>query len=345
MPTVPSFLNVLQSTARALVDPGKGILAADENFGTIGRRFAEHDIPFTRENRHAYRELLATTPNLGDFISGMILFDETLGQTIADGTPLPAALVRQGIIPGIKVDTGTRALPAFAGETTTRGLDNLRARLADYAQLGARFTKWRATFPIGEGRPTSTAIETNARMLALFAATSQEAGLVPIVEPEILMAGSHTLVRCEQITHGVLETVFARLKDHRVAFDGMLLKAAMVTPGEACAQRATDSEIAEATLETFRHVVPAAVPGIVLLSGGQNDVDATERLNDICRRGDTPWTISFSFGRALQQGALKIWAGNTANAGAAQTELLRRARFNALAVQGLYPVGSERTIA
>lgn len=345
MSAASPLLTVLQSTALALVDPGKGILAADESFGTLGRRFASHDIPFTRENRHAYRELLATTPGLGDFISGMILFEETLEQTIADGTSLPAALVRQGIIPGVKVDTGTRALSAFPGETTTRGLDNLRARLAHYAQLGARFTKWRATFAIGDGRPTSTAIETNARMLALFAATSQEAGLVPIVEPEVLITGHHTLVRCGQITHGVLESVFARLNEHRVERDGMLLKASMVLPGEDCAQRASDTEIAETTLEILRQSVPTTVPGIVFLSGGQDDVETTERLNAICQRTDagTPWRLSFSFGRALQHAALKIWGGDAANVPAAQAELLQRARLNALAVQGTYPVGSERT--
>ncbi len=345
MTPVPPFLTVLQSTARALVDPGKGILAADESFGTLGRRFAAHDIPFTRENRYAYRELLATTPELGDAISGMILFEETLSQPIADGTLLPSALVRHGIIPGVKVDTGTRALPAFPGETTTRGLDNLRARLADYAARGARFTKWRATFAIGDGLPSATAIETNARILALFAATSQEAGLVPIVEPEVLMAGGHTLDRCGHITRGVVQTVFARLDEHRVALDGMLLKTGMILPGEDCGQAVTSTEIAETTLHVLQQVVPANVPGIVFLSGGQNDVDATERLNEICRYDNPPWTLSFSFGRALQDAALQVWAGDAANVVPAQAELLKRARFNALAVQGRYAAGSERVFA
>lgn len=344
MTTSPAFSSLMPSTARALVAPGKGILAVDESFATLGRRFAALNIPFTRDNRHAYRELLLTTSGLGEYISGAILFDETLSQTTTNGSLLTAALVRQGILPGVKVDTGTRALPAFPGETTTRGLDSLRARLADYVKKGARFTKWRAEFTIGDLHPTVTAIEANARLLALFAATSQEAGLVPIVEVDLLTVGEHTLVRCEQITHGVLASVFARLAEHRVGLDSLLLKTGMVRPGDSCAQRASDTEIAAATLRLFQRVVPATVPGIVLLSGGQSEVDATERLNALCRGPDTPWTLSFSFGRALQDAAMRIWAGDPVNAIAAQAELRRRARLNALAVQGHYPTGSERVL-
>lgn len=340
------FIPVLQSTARALLAPGRGLLAADESIATLGRRFAAHDIPFTRDNRLAYRELILTTSGLGEFVSGAILFDETLGQLTDNHSPLPSLLTREGIIVGVKVDTGARALPAFPGETTTRGLDNLRARLADYTRQGARFTKWRAVFKIGGELPTPTAIATNARLLALFAATSQEAGLVPIVEPEILVAGDHTLDRCERLSHDILGTVIDRLVDHRVALDGLLLKTSMVMPGTDCAQTATDEEIAEATLRMLRRTVPAAVPGILFLSGGQTEIDATERLNAIClRREDAPWTLSFSFGRALLDSVLQIWNGDAGNVVVAQAELLRRARLNALAVQGLYPTGSEHVLA
>ncbi len=337
--------SVLRATARRLLAPCRGLLAADESIATLGRRFAQHHIPFTHDSRLAYRELILTTPGLGDFISGAILFEDTLSQVTDNGSSVPAVLSHANVIFGVKVDTGARALPAFPGETTTRGLDNLRARLADYSHQGARFTKWRAVFKIGGECPSLTAIETNTRLLALFAATSQEAGLVPIVEPEILVAGDHTLERCERLSHDILRTVFDRLAEHRVALDGVLLKTSMVMPGTDCAQTATDEEIAEATLRMLRTAVPSALPGILFLSGGQNEIDATERLNAICRRReDAPWALSFSFGRALLNSALKIWNGEAGNVVAAQTELLRRARLNALAAQGLYPAGSEHAI-
>lgn len=341
--STPRVLSSLNSLARALVQPGKGILAADESFPTLGRRFAALHVPFTAENRLAYRELLLTTGGLGDYISGAILFEETLNQTLADGSHLSASLVGHGIVPGIKVDTGVRALPAFPEEKTTRGLDSLRARLAAYDAAGARFTKWRATFLIGGECPTSTAIETNARLLALFAATSQEAGLVPIVEPEVLMAGNHSLARCAEVTHLVLRTVFARLAEHRVALDGMLLKTGMILPGDTGDEVATSAKIAQTTLHVLRAEVPPAVPGIVFLSGGQSDIAATDRLNAICQSGDQPWNLSFSFGRALQDAAMKTWSGDPARAATAQAALLKRARLNSLAVQGKYHPEAEDT--
>jgi len=277
------------STAAALVAPGKGILAADESLPTIGKRFKALEIPSTEENRRAYRELLFTTPGLGEFISGAILFDETIRQKTGGGVSMPEILAAQGIIPGIKVDKGTMALAGFAGEKITQGLDGLRERLAEYRELGARFTKWRAVIAIGENLPTRSCVEANARALALFAALSQEAGLVPIVEPEVLMDGNHTLARCEEVTSTTLQTVFAALFDHRVVLEGMLLKTGMVLSGKDCAEQADAGKVAEATIRCMRRAVPAAVPGIVFLSGGQSDVAATKRLNAICRADGVPW--------------------------------------------------------
>lgn len=326
----------LESTVAALVAPGKGILAADESFPTIEKRFATLGIPSTEENRRAYRELLFATPGLGEFISGAILFDETMRQTLGSEVPMPEMLAGQGIIPGVKVDGGTIGLANFAGEKITRGLDGLRERLAEYRERGARFTKWRAVIAIGEGLPTATCIGANARILALFAARSQEAGLVPIVEPEVLMDGNHTLARCEEVTGATLQAVFAALFTHRVALEAMLLKTGMVVPGKNCPQPATADQVAAATLRCLQRAVPAAVPGIVFLSGGQSDVVATERLNAICRPGGAPWKLSFSFGRALQDTAMKTWRGVPANRAAAQAALHHRARCNGLAVQGKY---------
>jgi fructose-bisphosphate aldolase, class I len=326
----------MEATARALVAPGRGILAADESFPTIGKRFAALGIPSTEETRRAYRDLLFTTPGLGEFISGGILFEETLQQKTSDGTPIPEYLAQHGIIPGIKVDRGTVALPGFAGEKMTQGLDGLRERLAEFRQRGARFTKWRAVLAIGNGIPTTTCIATNARALALFAGLSQEAGLVPMVEPEVVMDGDHTLGRCEEVTRITLETVFSTLADHRVALDQLLLKTGMVLPGEQCPEQADAPTIAQATLRCLRQSVPAKVPGIVFLSGGQTDEAATERLNAICARSDTPWRLSFSFGRALQAPALKTWAGRATNREAAQKSLHHRARCNSFAVRGKY---------
>ncbi|MBA3833309.1 MAG: fructose-bisphosphate aldolase class I [Chthoniobacterales bacterium] len=331
----------LAATARALVTAGKGLLAADESFPTIGKRFKALDIPSTEENREAYREMLFTTPGLSDFISGVILFDETLRQRTKDGVPLPELLAKQNIIPGIKVDLGAIPLPNFPGEKFTQGLDGLRERLSEYRELGARFTKWRAVIAIGDGLPTAACIEANGHSLALFAALSQEAGLVPIVEPEVLMDGKHTIARCEEVTRGTLECVFYELFNQRVALEGMLLKTGMVVSGKDCAQQAGAEEVAEATVRCLRRAVPATVPGIVFLSGGQSDIAATERLNAICRVPGLPWALSFSFGRALQDAALQTWHGSAANAVAAQAALHHRARCNSLAVQGKYSEQAE----
>ncbi len=335
-------VQTMVSTVAALIARGKGILAADESFPTIEKRFAALAIPATEESRRAYRELLFSTPGLGEFISGTILFDETIHQTTSAGVPMPEMLVRQGIIPGIKVDGGTIGLANFPGEKITRGLDGLRERLAGYRELGARFTKWRAVIAIGEGLPTATCIGANARVLALFAARSQEAGLVPIVEPEVLMDGNHTLARCEEVTSVTLQAVFAALFAHRVVLEAMLLKTGMVLSGKDCPQQADTGKVAEATLRCLHRAVPAAVPGIVFLSGGQSDVAATERLNAICRAGGAPWKLSFSFGRALQDAAMKTWHGVPANVAAAQAALHHRARCNGLAVQGKYSAETER---
>ena len=331
--TVPA---TLKSTAQALLTAGKGLLAADESFPTIGKRFKALDIPSTEESRRTYREMLFTTPGLNEFISGVILFDETIRQRAKDGIPLPEFLANHGIVPGIKVDKGTIALPNFAGEKVTQGLDGLRERLSEYHELGARFTKWRAVIVIGDGLPTAACIGANAHVLALFAALSQEAGLVPVVEPEVLMDGDHSIGRCEEVTRATLEGVFDALFDQRVVLEGMLLKTGMVLSGKDCAQQADEEEVAEATIRCLRRFVPAAVPGIVFLSGGQSDEAATQRLNAICNVSDVPWKLSFSFGRALQAPALKIWKGSQDNVAAAQAALHHRAKCNGLAVEGKY---------
>jgi fructose-bisphosphate aldolase class I len=325
--------STLESTVAALLTAGKGILAADESFPTIGKRFAALDIPSTEENRKAYRELLFTTPGLNKYISGVILFDETIRQKTG-AVSFAEALAQQAIVPGIKVDKGTIALANFAGEKITEGLDGLRERLDEYRKLGARFTKWRAVIAIGKSIPTRQCIEENADTLARFAALSQEAGLVPIVEPEVLMDGKHTLARCEEVTGTTLECVFGALFEHQVALEHMLLKTGMVVSGAKCLDQAGVSAVAEATIRCLRRAVPAAVPGIVFLSGGQSDVAATERLNAICATGGVPWTLSFSFGRALQDAALKTWKGAPANLAAAQAALLHRAEYDSLALQG-----------
>ena len=335
----------LESTVNSLLASGKGILAADESFPTIEKRFKALNISSTEENRGAYREMLATTPGLSEFISGVILFDETVRQRMAHGIPItiPKVLAEQGIIPGIKVDKGTASLANFPGEKITQGLDGLRDRLTEYRELGARFTKWRAVIAIGEHLPTRACIDANANALALFAALSQEAGLVPIVEPEILMNGNHTIARCEEVTNVALESVFAALFEYRVVLEQMLLKTGMILSGAECPQQAEVGEVAEATLRCFRRAVPAAVPGIVFLSGGQSDEVATQRLNAIRRAGDVPWRLSFSFGRALQSPALKIWKGSPANVEAAQAALHQRAKCNGFALQGKYSVQMENT--
>ncbi len=323
----------LETIARTLVGRGKGILAADESLPTIEKRFKPLDIPSTPENRRAYRETLFSAPGFGEFISGAILFDETLRQKSSDGTPLAARLVRQGIMPGIKVDLGTVVLANFPGEKITRGLDGLRERLQEYRDLGAGFTKWRAVLAIDGPRPSRACVEANALNLALFAALSQEVGLVPIVEPEVLMDGDHSIARCEDVMNLTLPTVFAALAAHRVRLEGMLLKPAMVLSGSACAQQADDEEIAARTVALLRRTVPAAVPGIVFLSGGQKPSQATARLAAINRAGNGPWTLTFSFGRALQDLALDAWRGKSENVSVAQAALLECARQNSMAVQ------------
>jgi fructose-bisphosphate aldolase class I len=334
--------NTIESTIQALLAPGKGILAADESFPTIEKRFKELGIPNTESNRRAYREMLFTTPGLSESISGVILFDETIRQKTSTAVAMPQLLEALGVVPGIKVDGGTAPLPAFEGEKFTLGLDGLRERLAEYVKLGARFTKWRAVFAIGKGLPTEAGIDVNAHTHAMFAALSQEAGLVPIVEPEILMDGDHTIEACEEVSTVVLRRTFEALSEHRVDLERMLLKTGMILSGAECSTQADLSEVTAATVRCFRRTVPAAVPGIVFLSGGQEDVPATKRLNSIEKQGDLPWKITFSFGRALQDPAMKAWGGKPANVQAGHSALSHRARCNGLAARGSYTDKAEK---
>ena len=326
----------LHETAKALVAEGKGILAADESSGTIKKRFDSIGAESTEENRRAYRDLLFTTPGAEEFISGVILYDETIRQSSADGTPFPKLLESKGIIPGIKVDMGAKPLAGSPDETITEGLDGLRERLEEYYELGARFTKWRAVLSIGGGRPSDYAIWTNAHALGRFAALSQEVGLVPIVEPEILMDGDHTLHDSYRVTARTLQAVFTELFDQRVEREGTLLKPNMVLSGYDSSDQADTQTVAEQTVKALRNTVPASVPGIVFLSGGQSDEDATARLNAMNALGETPWQLSFSYGRALQAPALKAWQGEAANVEAAQKAFYRRAKFNGAARSGSY---------
>jgi fructose-bisphosphate aldolase, class I len=334
--------NELESIARAIVAPGKGILAADESFPTIEKRFKSIDVDSTEDNRRAYREMLFTTPGIGDHVSGVILFDETIRQTAADGRPFRQVLEEAGVIPGIKVDKGAKALAGAEGEKVTEGLDGLRERLAEYRELGAKFTKWRAVIEIGEGLPSAYCIHVNAHALARYAALSQEAGLVPIVEPEVLMDGDHTIERCYEVTEATLESVFNELFSQRVVYEGMLLKPNMVLPAKDCPNQASPEKVAEATVRCFRSVVPAAVPGIVFLSGGQSDEQATANLNAINKLGKQPWELSFSYGRALQAPALKAWRGEEANLGAGQEAFALRAKLNGAARSGRYTPEMEK---
>jgi fructose-bisphosphate aldolase class I len=335
----------METVARALVAPGKGILAADESGPTIEKRFKAVNVPSTEENRRAYREILFTTPGVQDFISGVILFDETLRQKAADGTPFPELLSRRGIVPGIKVDQGAKALAGYPGEKVTEGLDGLRERLAEYRGLGARFAKWRAVIAIGDGVPTPVCLDANAHALARYAALCQEAGLAPIVEPEVLMDGAHTIERCEEVTGATLCVVFSRLFEHRVAPEGMLLKPNMVLPGKECPRQAAAADVAEATVRCLRRVVPSAVPGIVFLSGGQSATLATEHLSAMNALGRHPWELSFSYGRALQDPVLDAWRGNPSNTAAAQKAFHQRARCNGAARTGRYSKEMEKTAA
>ena len=331
----------LRATATALVAPGKGILAADESSGTIQKRFDSIQVESTEDRRRAYRELLFSTDGAAEFISGVILYDETLRQRAADGTPLPEVLSRQGIVPGIKVDTGTVPLPGFPGEKITQGLDGLAGRLAEYRELGARFTKWRAVITIGPHLPSPTCLQANTEALGRFAALSQQAGLVPIVEPEVLMDGDHPIERCDQVTRDTLAETFQALRRHRVRFEGMLLKPNMVLSGSDCPTQAGVEEVARATLAALADTVPASVPGIVFLSGGQSDTAATAHLNAMNRLGGVPWQLSFSYGRALQAPALKAWKGEPANGPAAQRAFLHRARLNGAARSGSWTQAME----
>jgi fructose-bisphosphate aldolase class I len=334
-------LSDLYTVARSLVAPGKGILAADESGPTIEKRFQSIGIPSTEPNRRAYRELLFTTPDVSGFISGAILYDETIRQKSADGTPFPEVLIRRGIVPGIKVDEGAKPLPGFPGEKVTEGLDGLRDRFAAYRELGARFAKWRAVIDIGDGIPTEYCIRANAHALARYAALSQEAGLVPIVEPEVLMDGGHTIERCREATTEVLSRVFGELLGHRVRLEGMLLKPNMVIPGKKCPVQAEVSRVAEETVRTLKRTVPAAVPGIVFLSGGQTPRQATEHLNAMNGMGVHPWELSFSYGRALQDPVLKAWKGEAGNVPAAQRAFLHRSKLNGAARFGKYAAAME----
>ena len=331
----------LESVARKLVAPGKGILAADESSGTIEKRLKSINVTSTEEKRRAYREVLFITAGAGEFISGVILFDETIRQKTRDGRTFVEALEQQGIIPGIKVDKGAKPMANFPGEKVTEGLDGLRERLAEYRKLGARFAKWRAVIAIGDQIPTRTCIATNAELLARYAALCQEADLVPIVEPEVLMDGAHTIERYFEVTQETLESVFHALYAHRVALEEMLLKPNMVLSGKECPQQASVQEVAEATVRCMQRVVPAAVPGLVFLSGGQTDQQATEHLNAMNQFGDLPWQLSFSYGRALQAPVLKAWKGDQANVARAQQAFHHRAWCNSKARFGKYTEAME----
>jgi fructose-bisphosphate aldolase, class I len=335
-------LEQLNKTAESIVAEGKGILAADESDGTIKKRFDSIDLESTEENRRAYRDLLFTTEGVEEYISGVILFDETIRQSAADGTPFPKLLESKGVIPGIKVDKGAKPLALAEGETVTEGLDGLRARLDEYRELGARFTKWRGVITIGKSIPSEYCLWTNAHALARYAALSQEAGLVPIVEPEVLMDGDHSLERSFEVTSRTLHAVFTELRDQRVHPEGMLLKPNMVLSGYDNAEQASHEQVAEETIRCFKRHVPAAVPGIVFLSGGQSDEDATANLSAMNALGPHPWQLSFSYGRALQAPALKAWGGKAENVEAAQRAYYHRAKMNSAARTGMYAPEMER---
>ena len=328
----------LAATAKAMIAEGKGLLAMDESNPTCNKRFEKVGIPQTEEARRSYREMILTTPGLGEFISGVILYDETIRQSGEDGTPFVNLITNAGIIPGIKVDTGAKDMPGHPGEKITEGLDGLRDRLAEYSRMGARFAKWRAVITIADGIPRRGCIEANAHALARYAALCQEAGLVPVVEPEVLMNGEHPLKRCFEVTAEVLRTVFNQLYTQRVALEGMILKPNMVLPGKDCPKQESVEEVADATVTCLLRAVPAAVPGIAFLSGGQPYELASARLNAMNLRFRTrmPWALTFSFSRAIEQPALEIWKGQQANAAAAQQTLYHRAKCDSAARLGQY---------
>jgi fructose-bisphosphate aldolase class I len=335
----------LEATAHGLVADGKGILAADESNKTMTKRIEAVGGESTPETRRRFRELLVTTPGVEQYISGVIMYDETIRQAASDGTPLPELLASRGMDSGIKVDTGAKALAGADGETITEGLDGLRERLAGYHQLGARFAKWRAVIALGCGLPSRYCIATNAHALGRYAALCQEAGIVPIVEPEVLMDGPHSIDRSEEVTHAVLRAVFAELLDQRVLLEGIVLKPNMVLAGYDCERQAGVEEVAERTLTLLSHVAPAAVPGVAFLSGGQSDELASAHLNAMNALGDMPWELSFSYGRALQASPLTAWAGEEANARAAQAAFAHRVRCNGEARSGRYSAELELEVA
>ena len=331
----------LESVAQAMVAKGKGILAADESMGTIKRRFDSIKIDSNENNRRAYREMLFTTKGLEEAVSGVILFDETLRTAASDGTPFSQVLSKKGIMPGIKVDKGPVAIPGFPGETVTEGLDGLRARVKEYRELGAKFAKWRAVITIGDGIPTYTCLQANAHALARYAALCQEGGIVPIVEPEVLLDGNHTIERCEEVTEETLRVTFSTLMEQRVHLEGMILKPSMVVSGKDNSRQAGVDEVAERTIRCLKRTVPGAVPGIAFLSGGQSAVSATEHLNKMNQMGPHPWQVSFSFARALQDPALKAWKGEPGNVAAAQKIFYHRAKMNGAARSGSYTQAME----
>ena len=334
----------LATIARAMVAPGKGILAADESSPTIKKRFDSIGVESTEDRRRAYREMLFTTEGCEEFISGVILYDETIRQSSSKGVSFPKLLQSKGIVPGIKVDMGAKPLPACPGEKVTEGLDGLRDRVAEYYGLGARFAKWRAVITIGDGIPSDTCLSTNAHALARYAALCQEGGLVPIVEPEVIMDGPHSIEDCENVTTRALQLVFAELAEQRVSLEGMLLKPNMVLSGTECKHQASVAAVAEATVRCFRRTVPAAVPGIVFLSGGQSDELATAHLNEMNRMGPQPWELSFSYGRALQAPAIKAWGGKDETAAAGSRAFAHRARCNGAARHGKYTDAMEKEL-
>ena len=335
----------LARIANAMVAKNKGILAADESTSTIKKRFDAIKLESTEEHRRLYRELLFTAPGAAESISGVILYDETIRQKTKDGTPFPEYLTQLGVIPGIKVDTGAKPLAGFPNETITEGLDGLRERFVEYYKLGARFAKWRAVIDIADGIPTPFAIDANAHALARYAALAQENGIVPIVEPEVLMDGGHSIERCEDVTNATLSAVFEALAAHKIYLEGMILKPNMIISGKKAANRASPEVVAEATVRCLKRHVPPAVPGIAFLSGGQSSTEATLHLSLMNKLGPLPWNLTFSYGRALQDDALKVWGGATANFGAGQKAFAKRARLNGLATTGRYTSDQESQAA
>ncbi|MBC7802713.1 MAG: fructose-bisphosphate aldolase class I [Candidatus Parcubacteria bacterium] len=340
--------SLLAKTAAAMVAKGKGVLAADESAGTCETRFKTIDTPCTEENRRAYRGLLFTTSGIEQFVSGVILFDETLRQKTNDGLLFPDYLAKKGILPGIKVDTGAKNLALCPGEKVTEGLDGLRERLAAYFKQGARFAKWRAVITIGEGNPTlpsHTCLYANAHALARYAALCQEASIVPMIEPEVLLDGNHSIERCEEVTEATLRATYAAMSAHNVSLEHLILKTSMVVSGKSNARQAGVDEVAERTVRVLKRTVPAAQPGVVFLSGGQSDLSATAHLNAMASMGNLPWPLTFSYSRALQNPALNAWKGQSANVGAAQKAFHHRAKMNGLAARAEWQAALEKQAA